>query len=371
MSQGGSIKTPLMIADEMIKRYGFEVHWLSNVISDYPDVFHINPEIQLHFIKRKRTKQDHVNIFLRFFKTLATINKINPDVILMINPSICKLSIALCTNKRCIVAHRGSYNALMYGLYHLMGERPGWRIWKVRTLKIWKAATGKLFRERLFPRAISRLDSLIVLTQKDKQLWNLPNVHVIHNFHEEITTVPLNATKECFAIAVGRLEREKNFQDLIKAWAKVVTRHPDLKLKIYGNGSQYEKLKELIENLHLSDTVFLMDFSTNILEKYSTANILVSTTYTEGFGNIYIEAQACGLPVISYDAPNGPGEIIHHGINGLLCPVGDIDGFANSVLRLAGDKVLLEEMSKNALLNIKRFDKDSIMQQWHELFTRK
>jgi glycosyltransferase involved in cell wall biosynthesis len=81
-------------------------------------------------------------------------------------------------------------------------------------------------------------------------------------------------------------------------------------------------------------------------------------------------AHACGLPIISYDAPTGPGEIMNHGIDGLLCPVGDIEEFAKNVLMLAEDKLLLEEMSKHAIENVKRFDKDRIMQQWYELFAQ-
>jgi glycosyltransferase involved in cell wall biosynthesis len=360
---GGLQKIILDKANYMVEYWGFEVHFLCgrNVKKDI--LYNVNHHLNIHYVHPKESNSLNPNRFARLIKYKSIIKEINPDMVIVCNNKIEDFLVPFLTNKRTLKEIHGSYQSLIYGYRSLMGEKLG--------LKVWKAKVDSCYKQLLFPRLLSHFDHAVFLTKEDKRLWNVPNGTVIHNFVESKQDVTCrNNVKSYFAIAIGRLEKNKGFIDLIKAWKKVVSKHVDLKLKIFGVGRQEQELKNLIAQLKLIDNVALMGYSSHIWEEYPNASILVSATYTEGFSLIIAEAQTCGLPAIFYDAPNGPKEIINHGVDGLLCPVGNIEEFAKNVLMLAEDEKLLDDMSKNAVKNAKRFDKYHIMQQWYNLLKR-
>lgn len=81
-----------------------------------------------------------------------------------------------------------------------------------------------------------------------------------------------------------------------------------------------------------------------------------------------LEAQTCGLPVVAFDCPFGPSEIIRNGCDGFLIPNNDIQEFADKVCKLIEDEKLRKEMGYNAIKNSKRFTEDKVMQLWIQLF---
>ena len=102
-----------------------------------------------------------------------------------------------------------------------------------------------------------------------------------------------------------------------------------------------------------------------MVEKYANSSFFVLTSREEGFGNVMTEAESCGLPIIAFDCPYGPREIIKDGYNGFLIrQIGDIIALSNYIIKLIEDEQLRRQMSKNALNDVQRFSVDKIKKQW-------
>ena len=90
----------------------------------------------------------------------------------------------------------------------------------------------------------------------------------------------------------------------------------------------------------------------------------------EGFGLVLVEAMACGLPVVSFDCPAGPDEIITDGVDGLLVPSGDVQTLAEKLMALMADEDLRQRLGKQALQTAQRYDMKTIANQWKSLFEK-
>ena len=97
------------------------------------------------------------------------------------------------------------------------------------------------------------------------------------------------------------------------------------------------------------------------------ASIFVMTSHNECFPLVLLEAQACGLPIISFDCPNGPRNIINNN-DGILIPVGGNESFSNKLVLLANDKEQLVSMGVNARKNANNYSVEKIMTMWNDMF---
>lgn len=215
---------------------------------------------------------------------------------------------------------------------------------------------------------LKRLDKFIVLTEEDKASWTeLSNVEVIPDplAFDVAEVSPLKAKR---VIAVGRYVYQKGFDLLLQAWAKIEKQFPDWELAIYGMGdrSPYENLAQQLginmNRCHLNGS------TQNIRKEYLESSLFVFSSRFEGFGMVLIEAMACGLPVVSFDCPCGPKDIVSHDEDGLLVPSGDIDKLANAMSQLMDSYELRHQMAKNAICNVRRFQIDEIADRWQLLF---
>lgn len=131
-------------------------------------------------------------------------------------------------------------------------------------------------------------------------------------------------------LGVGRLTKQKDFSTLIKAFARLRDSQ-EVYLVILGKGEDSTKLKKLAEDLGVSSYVSFPGFVDNPYAYMNSADIFVQTPIWEGFGNVLVEAMACGTPVVSTDCPHGPREILEDGRYGMLVPVGDHQRIAGSI----------------------------------------
>lgn len=232
--------------------------------------------------------------------------------------------------------------------------------------EIFKSRGKKFLVQYLRKCCLTKFDKVIALTESDKKMWNLPNIFVIPNF-SNIQLHERNGRKSKVAISAGRLESVKGYNRLIAAWVIVAQKCPDWQLEIWGEGSLRESLQRQIDALHLSSVVHLKGVSPSIGEVYSHSSFFVMSSLYEGFPLVLVEAMNCGLPCVSFDI-TGANSIIDNGKNGFLVPDNDVNALAEACIKLIENKVLLEDMGKQAYMSGKCFSKPKVMQKWLDLF---
>lgn len=146
-------------------------------------------------------------------------------------------------------------------------------------------------------------------------------------------------------VAAGRLVWQKGFDTLLRAFRSVRDVR-DARLIILGVGPLAGELRALRDALALSASVEFPGFDPNPYRYFSRAACLVVASRYEGFGNVIVEAMACGTPVVATRCPSGPEEIISEGSNGLLVPVDDVPALASAMIRVLDDGGLAERLRR-------------------------
>ena len=249
---------------------------------------------------------------------------------------------------------------------------------EIHTAKHYKMQDARVWKEKLVAEVgeiydygwkIKRYDKIVVLTDAEKtgswEHWN--KVAVIPN---PLTHVPKQAStlENKIVITAGRLVRTKNFSSLINAWAKVVERHPDWELQIWGVGDLQEQLKNQIKQMGLTESAHLMGYSTEILNEFSKASIFVSSSISEGFSLATLEAMSVGVPTVVYECPGGISHLVKNRVTGYLVPLNDEKALAERVCTLIEDEGLRRTMGQAALKESEKYKLDSIIQRWMALF---
>jgi glycosyltransferase involved in cell wall biosynthesis len=137
-------------------------------------------------------------------------------------------------------------------------------------------------------------------------------------------------------VAIGRLEPVKGFDLLLNAFAKVRSA-PSCQLLVLGEGSLAAELLERARRLGISDRVHFLGFCANPFAYLARARAMVSSSIAEAFGNVLVEAMACGTPVVSTACPHGPHEILQGGACGLLVPAGNPVALGQAIERILVD----------------------------------
>lgn len=138
-------------------------------------------------------------------------------------------------------------------------------------------------------------------------------------------------------IAVGRMEPQKNFPLLIRAFARVRAQMP-ARLVILGDGGERDMLAALVSQMGLEDDVALLGFVPNPHAYVAKATLMVLSSDFESLANVVIEAMAVGTPVVATDCPSGPAEALNRGQCGTLVPVGDLEGMSAAILDVLREK---------------------------------
>jgi GalNAc-alpha-(1->4)-GalNAc-alpha-(1->3)-diNAcBac-PP-undecaprenol alpha-1,4-N-acetyl-D-galactosaminyltransferase len=169
-------------------------------------------------------------------------------------------------------------------------------------------------------------------------------------------------------IAIGRLEAHKGFDMLLKAFAQCAQEYPGWTLKIIGDGSERDRLQALAAALQIDDRVKWERAVKEPEKELRRSDLFVLSSRYEGFPMVLLEAMACGLPVVSFDCPSGPREIIHDGEDGLLVPPNEIDALAGTMSRLMGAEDERKRLGERAASIIERFGVAKVADMWSTVF---
>lgn len=240
---------------------------------------------------------------------------------------------------------------------------------------------------------LKRLDQLVVLTDKTNASWpELSNVTVIpdpitievkseeQGVRSEEGEGSNDSRGKCTkrVITIGRYAYQKGYDLLLQAWAEIeklkkleeFRKVKEWTLDIFGQGDQTDYRVLMTElgidanRCHLNGPV------EDVVSAYLDSSIFVLSSRFEGFGMVLVEAMACGLPVVSFDCPAGPDEIITDGVDGLLVPSGDVHALAEKLMDLMSDEDLRRRLGQQALLTAQRYNMAVLADQWAALFEK-
>ena len=239
---------------------------------------------------------------------------------------------------------------------HLMEQRGGFYKWIAK------------YQRRKMCRNAAQLKALVLLTPQDAKDWEgTTQTVVIPNAIPELPAETSTLTSKQ-VIMIGRYNDAKGYDYLIPAWDIVHRRHPDWTLQVYGSGEYYEQVVCWIKERHLEDSMILHEPTDHIMEKYRESSICVMSSRYEGFPMVLVEAMASGVPCVAFDCPFGPRNIIRNEEEGLLVEYLNPQALADGLCRLIEDEDLRRRFGRQARENIKRFSKETVMQQWEQLF---
>lgn len=215
-----------------------------------------------------------------------------------------------------------------------------------------------------------RLDAVILLTNADakhydfitpKKKWVIPN---------SLSFTCDNPAKldSKRIIAVGRLTKQKGFDLLVKAAVLIKKEIPDWHISIFGEGEEKEELLNAISSFGLGDFISIHEPTKEIQQELLNSSMFVMSSRHEGLPMILLEAKACGLPIVSFDCPEGPAEVVRHGEDGLLVEPENVEKLAEAVVSFAKNTERLKAFGKKAFENAKLFSSENVFDKWKELF---
>lgn len=221
-------------------------------------------------------------------------------------------------------------------------------------------------------------DMIITLTSADRNNYikkykiNPKRVDYIYNWINSIDVEKKYNLDSKKLITVGRFHKQKGYDYLSKVVIKVLSIYPDWQWDIYGSGNDQIK-QDLITELDKGGVLSRVHFKGNVKGTdniYPDHAIYVMTSRYEGLPLVLLEAKQYGLPIVSFNCPTGPAEIVLDGENGYLIENFDINQMSQKIIELIDNNELRLGFSKNAMLDTDKFNKNKIIKQWIELIEK-
>ena len=214
-----------------------------------------------------------------------------------------------------------------------------------------------------------KLDAVVVLTKQDavhysfineKHLFVIPNSLSFERNYKDIYS-------QKRVISIGRLSKQKGFDILIDVVEQISKRISDWKFTIVGDGELREILKKKIYEKKLEDLIDIIPPTNSVLDIYNSASIYLMTSRWEGLPMVLLEAQACGLPIVSFDCPEGPASVIHNEKDGFLIDFMDVTNMVNKLEILMNNYELRKNFGVSAFEASSYYSPENVYLLWENL----
>ncbi|WP_044466949.1 glycosyltransferase family 4 protein [Staphylococcus caprae] len=221
---------------------------------------------------------------------------------------------------------------------------------------------------------LERYRAIVVSTQQQKEDVShrirdvIPVYAIPVGFSEEATESNFGYQNQKL-ISVARYSPEKQLEQQVRLVNKLKEEFPHIELHLYGFGAEERKLKDLIQEYHLNNHVFLRGFINDLTDEFKTAYVSLVTSNMEGFSLALLESQSHGVPTISYDIKYGPSELIINDYNGLLVNFNDENQLYEKVRNLLLNPELQKMYSKNSIETSQNYSKNAIIKRWEQLLS--
>lgn len=266
------------------------------------------------------------------------ISEQNPDIVIafMTRTNVLTTLAAKLAKKPIIIAERNNF-------------------YRVKS-KIWR-----FIRRIVYPFS----NALVVQSEHDREKYDyhlnvhiLPNPLILEHNHK-------NIQRQKMILAVGRLNKVKGFDLLLKAFSQVEAK--GWYLVILGEGSERENLQNQVDELKINKDVSMPGNVSDVEAYYKKASIFVLSSRYEGFPNVLIEAMGYGCASIAFDCLTGPSDIIDHNKNGILIEAENINKLSEGIQYLIDQPETREELGENAKKIIDKLDIENITIKWFQI----
>jgi glycosyltransferase involved in cell wall biosynthesis len=167
-------------------------------------------------------------------------------------------------------------------------------------------------------------------------------------------------------LSIGRLNRQKAHDVLLRGFAEFAATHPEWRLAIMGEGPEEASLRELASRLGIAERIDWLGRCEDPYPYLHACRIFALASRHEGMPNALLEAMSCGMPCIVSDGSPGPLELIQDGINGLVVPVESATALAKAVERLAADRQFADALGSQARETVRGHAPSAVVKVWDE-----
>lgn len=341
---GGLERVLSIKASLLAEEYGHHVHLLSLNEEGKISFFNFSNKVIRHSISVAGHPFHYLKSYVKGIK--QSVQEINPDII-----SICDDGL------------KGFFLPQVIGR-----KRP--IIYERHVSKLIENQNGNRLllnaKYKLMDLLARNFDRFVVLTEGNRKEWPLNNVVVIPNPLPFFPAAGSDLTSNRI-IAVGKQSYQKAYDLLLESWS-LIDNKDNWELHIYGKKDSSLGLEEQAMRLGVNKSVFFHNPTVHIAECYEKSSIFVLSSRFEGFGMVIIEAMAYGLPVLSFDCPYGPGDIIDNNCSGYLIPVGNTVVFAEKIKDLMKSTNLRNQLGSHGRILAGRYRGEKIGKMWDSMF---
>lgn len=363
MMHGGIEMAITLLANALVKR-NYDVEILCTYNLGEP-VYKLDDKVKITYLTDVRPNKKEIKEAIKEKKVIRLLKEgLSALNVLYQKKQTMKQAIQEITDG-CIIATRNDH-AVLLSQYGQSGVK-----------KIAQLHHDHQFEKRIvhdFKTNYTNIDVFVLLTEwlkieiEEIMKDNHHTKHVvIPNFLSDIESVE-KRERENQVIAVGRMHEVKGFLRMLDVWKNTKTTEKFV-LKIVGDGDEFEKVKQRIEELGLVNRVILTGAlnHTNVMKEMQKSKAYLMTSYTEAFPFVLIEAMSSGLPIVAYDVRVGPRAMITENENGNLILDGDEEAFSKKLETILNNEAIFEKMSRSSLNKATCFTEDVVIKQWIEV----
>ncbi len=373
---GGAQKCTITLANKLIKENNITIICTDD-ISENEKIYHlIDKKIKIVSIKWYSTINSILNIWTKLF---VFINN-NTNLLLKkkklltyiyykkSNKKIKELQKYIDDNKFDCIVGVGAIHTMILSLLKKNNNEKfiGWqhstteRYFRLKGQFLWH-------QDCIFNDALKNLDDYVVLTDFDKtkikEYFNFDAIKISNPLSLECS-MNINKNREKIILAVGRYNKVKGYDMLIRAFEIFSKTNQDYILRIVGDGPERNNLQELSEKLNLQEKIQFSGMSNNVIDEYMKADFFALSSLVEGFPMVLLEAMECGLPIVAFDLP-----CVHEILNdqcGYIVEYMNIEALADAMLKLAS--IQDKKNIRNACHEqANKFKVENIIKKWEKI----